>query len=96
LTVPTLEEIETESIITHEDSIAEIPFSKHTISLYKGYFEEANQRPYTDEETIELMKTDPNPEYFEKKIRLEQFKEEKYVHSDLVIETAKKLGIDYE
>ena len=93
MTVPTIEELETEVQITHQDSLKEIPHSQKTIELFRRYFEKAEDKKFTDEEVIEKMK-DPNPEYYDKKIQLKQFKEEEYIHSDLVKETAKKEGIE--
>jgi len=96
LTVPTIEELEREIQITHKDSLTEIPPSQKTIEQFKRYFEKAEGKTFTNEEVKEKMSSDPNPEYYEKKLQLKQIKEEEYIHSDLVKDTARELGIDCE
>jgi len=96
LTVPTIEELETEVQITHQDSLKVIPFTDKTIELFKGYFDEVYGKRHTHDEVIKLMKADPNPNEHEKLKQARHNKEakEEYVHSDFVIETAKKEGIE--
>jgi len=96
MTVPTIEELETEEQITHQDSLAEIPHSQKTIELFKRYFDDVYGKRHTHDEVIKLMKADPNPNEHDKLKQARQNKEakEEYIHSDLVIETARKEGIE--
>ena len=96
MTVPTLEELETEVQITHQDSLKEITFTDKTIELFKGYFDEVYGKRHTHDEVIKLMKADPNTDEHDKLKQARHNKEakEEYIHSDLVIETAKSVGIE--
>ena len=96
LTVPTIEELETEVQITHQDSLKEIPHSQKTIELFKGYFDDVYGKKHTHDEVIKLMKADPNPNEHDKLKQARHNKEakEKYIHSDLVLETAKSVGVE--
>jgi len=96
LTVPTISELETQEQITHAESLKEIPFTDKTIELFKGYFDDAYGKTHTHDEVIKLMKADPNPNEHDKLKQARHNKEakEEYIHSDLVIETAKSIGVE--
>jgi len=71
-----------------------LKFSQTTIDLFKRYFEKAEGKELTNEEVLLRMNSDPNPEFYDRKMLLKQFQEEEYVHSDLVKEVAKEQGIE--
>jgi len=88
MTVPTEAELETEELINHDEALKEIPFTEKTILNFKAYFEKALGKKITDEETIKLMKSDPDPDvYFKKEMetrRTEEIQKNQDFHTDFI------------